>query len=110
MTKKIKLKIVKTNIDSNQYITNIKEIADEIIVGLKLKDNSGVITALLVGNNDNEFKNIIQKLVINEVYLIKGSTIILREDTQNEGDKIKNKIMEIIKVGDMFVAITAIKI
>ena len=131
MTKKIKFKTVKTTVDSNQYITNINEIADEIndltlkvsiidikkwefkneiIVGLKLKDNSGLIPALLVGNNDDEFKHIIQKLVINKVYLIKGSSIILRENNENEDNMIKNKINEIIKVNDMFVAITAIKL
>ena len=129
MYKDIKLKNVKLKIDSDAYISKINDIVDEIknitlkakiidmkklelkkgfIVALKLKDDTGIITAILLGNRDDEFKNNLKTLNINDTYLIKGNTVILNDFTNKDLDIIK-RINNFIKEGDMILAIWAIE-
>ncbi len=130
MSVNMKLKSIETKIDSNEYISNIDDIVDEIknitikarikgikrlefkqgiIVALNIEDNSGTIPAIMIGNREEEFKNIIKSLEIGQVYLFQGNTMILSDPNDNELDIIKNKLSNIIKVGDMFLAVKAIQ-
>lgn len=130
MSVNMKLKSIETKIDSNEYISNIDDIVDEIknitikarikgikrlefkkgiIVTLIIEDNSGAIPAIMIGNREEEFKNIIKSLEIGQVYLFQGNTMILSDPNDNELDIIKNKLSNIIKVGDMFLAVKAIQ-
>lgn len=126
----MKLKSIETKIDSNEYISNIDDIVDEIknitikarikgikrlefkhgiIVALTIEDNSGAIPAIMIGNRDEDFKNIIKGLEIGKVYLFQGNTMILSDPNDNELDIIKNKLSNVIKVGNMFLAVKAIQ-
>ena len=112
MSVNMKLKSIETKIDSNEYISNIDDIVDEIknitikarIIGIKrlefkkgiivtliIEDNSGSIPAIMIGNREEEFKNIIKSLEIGQVYLFQGNTMILSDPNDNELDIIKNK-------------------
>ncbi len=130
MNKEFKLKKITRQISEDEYISNINDIMGEvknitlkatiiaikklelkegIIVGLKLKDKNGIMPALLLGSRDTEFKNLLKELSLNEVYLIKGNTLILKEPNEKELDIIKNYLTDIINVGDIFLAIRSIK-
>ena len=99
------------NITLKATIIDMKrlELKEGIIVGLKLKDQSGIMPALLIGSRDIEFKNLLKELSLNEVYLIKGNTLTLKEPNEKELDIIKNHLTDIINVGDIFLALKSIK-
>lgn len=128
MKKEFKIKKIANNIDSN-YITNIDDIMTEIkditieskildikklefdkeiMVFLLLKDKTGTISSLLVGNRDGDFKKLLADLNINHNYLFKGDTLILREP-DTDLIFIKDKIKDFVKVGDLFFLIKSLQ-
>ena len=110
MRKKIKLKDIDTTINFNEYVSNIVDIVGkEKNIILKLKDDSGVIPAILIGNRNSNFKKIIQNLKINDTYLIKGNTNILNRPNDEELSFIFKKINSIINIGDIYLIVNAIK-
>ncbi len=128
MKKEFKIKKIANYIDSN-YITNIDDIMTEIkditieskildikklefdkeiMVFLLLKDKTGTISSLLVGNRDGDFKKLLADLNINHNYLFKGDTLILREPPEDL-IFIKDKIKDFVKVGDLFFLIKSLQ-
>lgn len=128
MKKEFKIKKIANYIDSN-YITNIDDIMTEIkditieskildikklefdkeiMVFLLLKDKTGTISSLLVGNRDGDFKKLLADLNINHNYLFKGDTLILREP-DTDLIFIKDKIKDFVKVGDLFFLIKSLQ-
>ena len=125
----MKLKDISLDVDDN-YIMLINDTVDEVknvtlmvviidikkfefkngIMGcLKLKDDSGTISGILIGNRNKEVMDIINNLKRNKTYLVKGNAVILRDPNDKELDFIKEKLSNFIKVGDMFIAIKALK-
>ena len=125
----MKLKNVSLDVDDD-YITKINDIVDEvknvtlkvviaevkkfefkngIMLCLKLKDDGGTISGILIGNRNKEVMDIINNLKRNKTYLVKGNAVILRDPNDKELNFIKDKISSFIKVGDMFIAIKALK-
>lgn len=54
----------------------IFEYENTILVLMKVNDGSDNITTLLIGNRDNNFKNIVKMLDVNNLYLIRGNVYI----------------------------------
>ena len=93
------------NITLKVEITDIKkvELEEGIIECLKLKDNSGIISGIIISNRNKELN------VVNKTYLVKGNVVILKEPNDKELDFIKDKISSFIKVGDMYIVIKVLK-
>ena len=130
MVKKIKLKKIENVVNSDSYVSNIEDIVGEvkniilkvtiidifkleledgIIVVLRLKDNSGMISAILVVDRESDYKEFINNISANNMYLVKGNSVILREPTDNDLDIIKEKLKGIININDIYLVITSIQ-
>ena len=125
------MKGIKTTINSSDYISNINdvvgiikdvtfeveiidiikvEIKNGFFIFLKLKDNSGIIPAILIGKRDeDDLKQFIKDLKINDTYLVKGNINVLEQEDAHELDYFKDKIGNFIEVGKEFLSIKAIK-
>ena len=130
MVKKIKLKKIENVVNSDSYVSNIEDIVGEvkniilkvtiidifkleledgIIVVLRLKDNSGMISAILAVDRESDYKEFINNISANNMYLVKGNSVILREPTDNDLDIIKEKLKGIININDIYLVITSIQ-
>lgn len=130
MVKKIKLKKIENVVDSDGYVSNIEdiigevknitlkvtiidifklELEDGIIVVTRLKDNSGIISAILVVDRESDYKEFINNISANNMYIVKGNSVILREPTDNDLDIIKEKLKGIININDIYLVITSIQ-
>lgn len=118
MVKKIGIKKINTTIPSDVFISKVNSIMEDIknitfngviknkevleykdymCVLLDFEDNTGSIKALIIGNRDKEFKNLINSINTNSNYKIHGNVVLINDVDSNEFpfiDKIKdNKIL-----------------
>ena len=102
------------NIDTN-YISNIGDIygnvkdvtlraklitirvfefTDTIMCILNFYDNTGKISAFLINNKDDSFKNLVKSLTVDNTYLARGNITDIDEDYINDFKKETNANLE----------------
>lgn len=115
---KVKYKSVKTEVPDDTYISKIEsvigkvknvtfevsledmkiyELEDVMFVIMNIKDNTGVMSALIVSNNDNETKEVINTISNNlkSKYLISGMTA-------TNVDFMREQLNELTENNDIF--------
>lgn len=125
--KKINFRKIETTIPENVFISHIDgligkvknvtlegkfhdmkvyEIEDTMFVLVKIVDCSGDISAVFVGNRNDDFKSFVEGIVMNTDYRIRGNVSLLDDDFLDEAlpfqDEIKgNKIFCITALQDL---------
>ena len=117
------------NIDTN-YISNIGDIygnvkdvtlkaklitirvfefTDTIMCILNFYDNTGKISAFLINNKDDSFKNLVKSLTVDNTYLARGNITDIDEDYINDFKKETNANLEDYLISGKVFLIKAIK-
>ena len=117
------------NIDTN-YISNIGDIygnvkdvtlraklitirvfefTDTIMCILNFYDNTGKISAFLINNKDDSFKNLVKSLTVDNTYLARGNITDIDKDYINDFKKETNTNLEDYLISDKIFLIKAIK-
>ncbi len=123
---KVKYKSIKTDIPSDTYISKIGNIVDDVknttfevffddikifelekcmFSIMSMRDGTGNISALLVGNNNKETKNIITNINLKDKYRISGNIStdvdiiyvglceLIRDNKKIRQEMLKNKVL-----------------
>lgn len=117
------------NIDTN-YISNIGDIygnvkdvtlraklitirvfefTDTIMCILNFYDNTGKISAFLINNKDDSFKNLVKSLTVDNTYLARGNITDIDKDYINDFKKETNANLEDYLISGKVFLIKAIK-
>ena len=117
------------NIDAN-YISNIGDIygnvkdvtlkaklttirvfefTDTIMCILNLDDGTGKISAFLINDKDDDFKNLVKSLTVDNTYLARGNITDIDKDYINDFKKETNTNLEDYLISDKIFLIKAIK-
>ena len=85
------------------------EFTDTIMCILNLDDGTGKISAFLINDKDDDFKNLVKSLTVDNTYLARGNITDIDKDYINDFKKETNTNLEDYLISDKIFLIKAIK-
>lgn len=99
------------NITIEAFLKSLKkfELKDTIVVILDLEDVSGKINGLLVTDRDDESTKIVDTIIANKEYQIRGNIIKMNDNIKNDFYNFTGKSVENYIVGNNVLFVKSIK-